>query len=307
LAVDVAVVGSHAYLAPFIRGLQAVDISDPAFPVLAGSVETPGRAAGLAVWGSYAYVADGFKGLQVVDASNPALPQVEGGVDTQDYAQGVAVSGSYAYVADWFRGHQVVPAQCEGPIPVLLSGFTAEARDRSVLLSWFTSFESLHDGFNVYRSRRLESGYAKLNDPLVRGRSPYSYLDRKVRASTTYYYKLGAVDSRGGEVIHPPTSVTTSAWGLRTALSSSRPSPFREETLLEFTLAGPSEVKLAVYDVAGRLVRVLVRQELPEGDHTAVWDGRDDRGTRAGPGTYIIRLKTEGAAETRKVVFLGGN
>jgi hypothetical protein len=192
------------------------------------------------------------------------------------------------------------------PIPVLLSGFTAEPEGRAVRVSWFTSFEYLHDGFNVYRSRLLGSGYAKLNDALIRGPSPYSYFDRAVQSSTTYFYKLGAVDSRGHEGRYSPTSVTTPAWGVRTTLSLARPSPFRKETLINFTLAEPAEAKLAVHDVAGRLVRTLVRETLPGGDHAVNWDGRDDAGLRVGGGTYFVKLTAGETTETRKVVFLGG-
>ena len=40
-------------------------------------------------------------------------------------------------------------------------------------------------------------------------RSPYSYLDKAVQPTTTYFYKLGAVDTSGHEVLFDPTSVTT--------------------------------------------------------------------------------------------------
>jgi hypothetical protein len=220
-----------------------------------------------------------------------------GAVDTPGGAYGVAVLGNDAYVADGFSGLQVLAAQCEEPVPVLLSGFTAELRDRAVLLSWFTSFEYLHDGFNLYRSRMLASGYARLNDNLIRGCSPYTYLDRRVQPSTTYYYKVGAVDLDGQEVIHATTSATTPAWGMRTALSLGRPTPFRDETLLDFTLGAPTATELVVYDVAGRLVRVLLQEELPEGEHAVRW---------VGGGTYFVKLTADDVTQTQKVVFLGG-
>ncbi|MBZ0270302.1 T9SS type A sorting domain-containing protein [bacterium] len=176
---------------------------------------------------------------------------------------------------------------------------------RDVLISWFTSFEYLHDGFNLYRSRLLSSDYAKLNDGLIRGRSPYSYLDRSVQPSTTYYYKVGAVDWRGHEVIHATTSVTTAAWGDPTALSRARPSPFGHQTLIEFTLSAPAHAKLTVYDVAGRLVRVLVEEDLPDGKHEVTWNGRDDDGLRVSGGTYFVKLTASDVTQTRKVVFLG--
>ena len=63
--------------------------------------------------------------------------------------------------------------------------------------------------------------------------------------------------------------------------------------------------RVAVYDVAGRLVRTVVDEELPEGDHTAIWDGRDAQGQRVAGGTYFVRLRASGETQTSKVVFLG--
>ena len=80
----------------------------------------------------------------------------------------------------------------------------------------------------------------------------------------------------------------------------------RPRFLLSFTLATAQEAKLAVYDVAGRLMRVVVRDDLPEGEHTAIWDGRDDTGLRVAGGTYFVRLEVGDTSHTRKVVYLGG-
>jgi hypothetical protein len=68
---------------------------------------------------------------------------------------------------------------------------------------------------------------------------------------------------RGGgpvPVLYEPTSVTEPVWHHRTELRLASPSPFRRQTALNFTLATPSRVRLSVYDVAGRLVRVLVER-----------------------------------------------
>jgi hypothetical protein len=164
----------------------------------------------------------------------------------------------------------------------------------------------MHDGFNIYRSGQLTSKYKKLNEHLVRGHNPYSYLDQIVGPDQIYYYKLGAVDLNGHEELHGPTSVTTPAWHDRTELQLASPSPFRRETVLNFTLAAPSEVRLAIYDVAGRLVKVLVQEDLPVGDHAATWDGRDEKGLRVASGTYFVKFKAGDATRASKVVYLGG-
>jgi flagellar hook assembly protein FlgD len=63
-------------------------------------------------------------------------------------------------------------------------------------------------------------------------------------------------------------------------------------------------VTLAVYDVAGRLVSVLVDGEMPAGSHEAVWDGRGAGGAAAASGVYFYKLAAPEFSETRKMVLL---
>ena len=49
-------------------------------------------------------------------------------------------------------------------------------------------------------------------------------------------------------------------------------------------------MKLGIYDVNGRLVRLLVNDRQSAGDHTVDWQGRDDFGRRVSAGVYYYRL-----------------
>jgi hypothetical protein len=75
------------------------------------------------------------------------------------------------------------------------------------------------------------------------------------------------------------------------ALRGNFPNPFTDQTTIEYTLKKKSEVRLAVYDLLGRRVRVLVDGETQEaGPHAITWSGR--RGGRpAASGVYFYRLK----------------
>lgn len=106
-AYGVQVNGSYAYVADMYRGLQIVNIADPANPALAGNYDTPGNARGVFVSGNYAYVADESQGLQIIDVSTPSAPILKGSIRTS-YAQNVVVSGSYAYVADGSAGLKII-------------------------------------------------------------------------------------------------------------------------------------------------------------------------------------------------------
>ncbi len=90
----------------------------------------------------------------------------------------------------------------------------------------------------------------------------------------------------------------------KTRLLEAIPNPFNPATTIRYELASPGHVTLAVYDVGGRLVRVLVDQTLPAGPHDAIWDGRGVGGSVSASGVYFYRLIASGFAETRKMVLL---
>ena len=75
------------------------------------------------------------------------------------------------------------------------------------------------------------------------------------------------------------------------ALEPGYPNPFNASTTIPYSLASPSQVELSVYDVAGRRVRVLVRESLKAGRHIILWDGRDDDGSELASGVYFYRLR----------------
>jgi hypothetical protein len=191
------------------------------------------------------------------------------------------------------------------PVSLHLSNLQAVAEDRVVALSWVTTAEIDHDGFHVERSTDGRA-YTRVTDALVRGRSPYRFVDDDVLGNRTYFYRVVAVDHAGVEATYGPVSLTTPPWSIRVAgLSFARPNPFVSSTDLRFTIDRPGRVELSLFDVSGRLVRTLVDGELDAGEHVAIWDGRDDRGRPMPAGTYFSRLNGAGASGSRKITYLG--
>ncbi len=82
------------------------------------------------------------------------------------------------------------------------------------------------------------------------------------------------------------------------------PNPFSDQTTFEYVLPNSSSVRLAVYDVLGRQVRVLVDERQTTGRHTVQWNGRDERGSRMASGVYLVRLLVDGSTKVRKVTFV---
>lgn len=70
-------------------------------------------------------------------------------------------------------------------------------------------------------------------------------------------------------------------------------------TRFAFTLPQAGDVRLALYDLAGRRVRELAAGPMAAGDHAITWDGRDARGLQVARGGYIARLEGEGVQLAR--------
>lgn len=87
-------------------------------------------------------------------------------------------------------------------------------------------------------------------------------------------------------------------------LDPARPNPAHGSTVLGFTLAQPGAVRLAIYDVSGRVVRTLVDGSRLAGAHQIAWDGRDEQGRRLPSGIYSYRAETGAMAQSRKLILL---
>lgn len=82
------------------------------------------------------------------------------------------------------------------------------------------------------------------------------------------------------------------------------PNPFNPSTNISFTLPSALEVRLEIYDILGRRVRVLADQRFEAGEHTIIWDGANQSGAEAPSGVYFYRLLGKGIDEARKMVLL---
>ena len=76
-------------------------------------------------------------------------------------------------------------------------------------------------------------------------------------------------------------------------------------TRINFELAHATAVDLRIYDMQGRLVRVLLTNEMVEpGVHEAEWDGRDHRGSSVAAGVYLYQLVTDSFTGSRRMTLV---
>jgi hypothetical protein len=88
------------------------------------------------------------------------------------------------------------------------------------------------------------------------------------------------------------------------ALDQNYPNPFNPSTEIRYTLPRASNVKLAVYDIMGRVVRTLIDQNMDAGSHRTMWNGRDNSGQTVSSGVYFYHIQADGFNATKKMVMM---
>jgi hypothetical protein len=75
-------------------------------------------------------------------------------------------------------------------------------------------------------------------------------------------------------------------------------------TQIRYALPQSTQVKLVVYDIHGRRVRVLENAEKAAGEYVQAWDGKDERGAAVASGVYVYRLQIGERVLARKMLLL---
>lgn len=100
----------------------------------------------------------------------------------------------------------------------------------------------------------------------------------------------------------PPTSTSTEIGTdlpVGVELSQNYPNPFNPATQIRFAVPVSGEVRLAVYDLLGREIAVLVNGGMSAGSHSVNFDAAS-----LGSGVYVYRLDAAGQTLTRKMTLV---
>lgn len=83
------------------------------------------------------------------------------------------------------------------------------------------------------------------------------------------------------------------------ALLPSYPNPFNPETVIPFTVPEAMYVRLAVYDLLGRRIQLLVDGNLSSGNHEVAF-----RASALPTGVYLVRMEAAGAIQTQHITLM---
>lgn len=88
------------------------------------------------------------------------------------------------------------------------------------------------------------------------------------------------------------------------SLSHNYPNPFNATTQISYSISREGKVLLAIYNVRGQQVAVLMDNEQFAGSYQVTWDGRDAFGNQAASGIYFCHLRADELSQTRKMLLL---
>jgi len=196
--------------------------------------------------------------------------------------------------------------QVGAPVPVAaVSGLQASPAPEGVEIAWWNGARQAGAVIRVERQSSIETGFTEVHQ-MPQSEGQLRYLDRQVLAGERYAYRLVVIDRRGGRTVFGPVTVTAGATPARFTLSPGHPNPFSSTISMQFTLPAPGAVILTVFDARGRRIKTVDLGHRKAGTHSVTWDGRGDRGGRAGTGVYFLRLSGGGETRTQKAMLITG-
>jgi hypothetical protein len=191
-------------------------------------------------------------------------------------------------------------------LPIELTSFTAKTNGSAITLNWQTATEVNNYGFEIERravKSELQTASSCAKIGFVKGagtsnsQKEYSYADATGVAGS-YAYRLKQIDQNGTFKYSQSVEVMVQA-PAQCALHQNYPNPFNPSTRISYDAAKVGTVRLAVYDVLGREVAVLVNGHREPGSYTAEFNG-----AALSSGIYFFKMTTEQFSSIHKMILM---
>lgn len=238
-------------------------------------------------------------------------------VDDQFWAlDGDQYNGPHDYSA------AVEPVNIEGPITgepftsIELLSMNALYKGGMVRMKWKTASETENLGFIIKRALIVNDqigAYEEIdtyldNDDLLGAgttnkKTTYLYFDKNIRPGRYYAYVLEDIDYGGFIRESEPVEVhIPESHAIKTdefVLTASYPNPFNPAFVVPFELYKATLVDIKLYDVSGRLVKIVANKEFSTGSYTLMVDGSD-----LSSGVYLLKTRVDNIINTQKMLLV---
>lgn len=185
-------------------------------------------------------------------------------------------------------------------VPVELTSFSAAATSDEVELRWSTATETNNQGFEIQRksgnSEFAEVGYVAGFGTTTEPKS-YSFIEVGLPVGN-YIYRLKQIDFDGNFEYTHEVNVDV-AVPIEYALEQNHPNPFNPSTMIKYSIPEDGFVKLAVYNLTGEEVALLVNSQQKAGRYEI-----DFNAGNLASGFYIYRMESNNFIASKKLILM---
>ena len=121
-----------------------------------------------------------------------------------------------------------------------------------------------------------------------------------------YDYRIADVDYDGNKEYHSLQlmGISPASIPITYVLHQNYPNPFNPITTLSYDLPEDAMVTIAIYDLMGRSIRLLVNSNQSAGYRSVQWDATNNLGEPVSAGMYIYTIQAGEFRQVRKMVLL---
>lgn len=88
-------------------------------------------------------------------------------------------------------------------------------------------------------------------------------------------------------------------------LQQNHPNPFNTQTTINYQLPIKAHTTLKIYNTLGQEIQTLINENKSEGEHSVIWDAKDNTGKQVSPGIYFYNININGNySETRNMLII---
>jgi len=187
-----------------------------------------------------------------------------------------------------------------GAVPTMLGNMDITARQTGVELNWQLRNA---DPATEMVLRATADGRTWDVPCTNAGDGRFSAMDRGAFGGEVTY-SLYLIQADGDEQMLGQQVYELETPSTKLVLDGAYPNPFNPETKILFRVGDPQHLQVAIYDVAGNLVRVLADEVYGMGVHEVTWNGRDRSGAAVPSGTYFARVVGGSEMQTSKLLLV---
>ncbi len=188
-------------------------------------------------------------------------------------------------------------AQSATPLPVELLRFTAQSKDKAILLNWSTASELINKGFEVERSTSGSVDFEKIGWVTGHGTSnvinDYTFTDYRAQAGVVYYYRLKQIDDNG---LYEYTKTVAASVNDDKVSFTISPNPYSGQTNIAYRLDQTSDVTLEVINKLGQKVTTVYKGSQEPGSYIYPFSAKS---YGYASGVYTVRITINNQTYTR--------